>query len=389
MIRVWIPGFSRPTKGEVRYGDAQVVTDGKYHLVIDGGCDKGTDALISYLKRNKMNNVYLAISHAHYDHWYGIKKIIRDDYFTVKGLYCYDPKTLESGLRNNKGSIEVKSDIVAMTNVINEAKNKNIKVTYVKHGSKINLGDIKINVYRKQPSYVTNEDTEGWMYINDGSLCFYFPQLYYWTSGDGSAKIWDFIKSLNIKVKFFKIPHHGNNCSESQAKGLMNHGAIYCWYNDLEANGVGTNDFTLYGARRCKQAGIHVFECVGDINFICKNGYLTIYKGGKKYSFTIPYKGESSLKNTSVNIIRKVFEGKYNNGDYRTTRVIDAGYYPLVVQQKVDLVVSVAQQIITGTLNFGKHKERINNLDKKYGKGYGQLIQDEIESLMNSKAKKW
>ena len=389
LIRFWIPGFSRPSKGEWRYGDIQVVINGDYCLIIDGGCDEGTDALISYLKRNKIKNVYLVISHAHYDHWYGIRQIIRDNYFAVKALYCYDPKTLESGLRNNKGSREVRNDINSMLSVIDEAKNKKVKVKYVNHGSKITIGDIKINVYRQQPNHVEDDDTEGWAYINDGSLCFYFPELYYWTSGDGSESVWDFIKSLGIKVKFFKIPHHGNNCSQSQAQGLMKHGAIYCWYNDLEADGVGTNDFTLYGARRCKQAGIKVFECVGDINFICKNGYLTIYKGGKKYNITISYKGKTALKNPNVNVIRKVFEGKYKKGDYRTTRIIDAGYYPIVVQQKVDLVVSVAQQIITGTLNFGTNKERITKLDAKYGKGYGQLIQDEINSLLNAKSKKW
>ena len=389
MIRGWIPGFSRPSKGEVRYGDTQVITDGKYHLVIDGGCDKATESLISYLKRNKMKNVYLAITHAHYDHWYGIREIIRNSYFKVKALYCYDPKTLESGFRNNKGSVEARKDMNAMLGVIEEAKKKGIRIVYVKHGSKISLGNIKINVYRQQPSHVADDDTQAYEYINNGSLCFYFPQLYYWTSGDGSEKMWDFIKSLNIIVKFFKVAHHGNNCPMSQAQGLKNHGADFCWYNDLEADGVGTNEFTFYGARRCKQVGIRVFECVGDINFICKNFFFTIYKGGTKYGYSVPFRGMSTLKNPTAQIVRNVFMNKYGGGDYRTTKLIDAGYYPISVQNKVNLVISVAKQIIDGKVDYGRDKERIKNLDKKYGTGYGQLIQDEINSLLNSKSKKW
>ena len=113
MIRGYIPGFSRPGS-EVRYGDVQVIIDEKKKicLVIDGGCGKGTTKLIAYLKRRKIFKVYLAISHAHYDHIYGIRKIINDKEFTVLGLYCYDPDSLTKGLSNNRGSQEVRTDLL-------------------------------------------------------------------------------------------------------------------------------------------------------------------------------------------------------------------------------------------------------------------------------------
>ena len=49
----------------------------------------------------------------------------------------------------------------------------------------------------------------------------------------------------------------------------------------MEPNGVGTTDFTAYGARRCRQAGITVLEDVGDINFVVCDGKFIMYKSGK------------------------------------------------------------------------------------------------------------
>ena len=129
--------------------------------------------------------------------------------------------------------------------------------------------------------------------MNDGSLCFYFYELLYWTSGDGPDRIYDLIKKLGIKVKFFKIPHHGNNCPQSQANGLKAQGANLCWYNDLEPKGIGTNEFTMYGAKRCKEAGIMVLNCIGsDIEMSFANKKAIITKGSSVWLYDIPYGGE-------------------------------------------------------------------------------------------------
>lgn len=294
MIKSWIPCFGKPNK-ETRYGDTQVFIDTKNNicLIIDGGLGQCSSRLISYLKQNKIKEVYLLLTHPHNDHGDGLINIIEDSYFTVLCFYCYDPNSLKSGLRNNKGSDSVRDDIDYLNDIISKARKKEIDVKYLVHGDKVELGDIKFNVYREQPSRVEDDDTYGWAYVNDGSLCLYFPDLYYWTSGDGSDSIWDFIKKLGLTVKFFKIPHHGNNCPRSQANGLKSHGANLCWYNDLEPKGVGTNDFTLYGAGRCKEAGITVINCIGaDINITFAMKKATITKGNSSWSYAIPYGGE-------------------------------------------------------------------------------------------------
>ena len=81
--------------------------------------------------------------------------------------------------------------------------------------------------------------------------------------------------------------------------------------------------------------------------------------------------------------------GKYGSSDTRTSNLLDRLYYPMAVQNKINLVIKVAKQIINGQVNFGSNQTRLSNLDKKYGAGYGQLIQDEINSLLNAKCKKW
>ena len=294
MINSWVAGFKKPSK-ETRYGDSQVFIDTKNNIcfIVDGGDGECASRLVSYLKENKINKVYLLLTHPHSDHGDGLRRIIKDSYFTVLCFYCYDPNSLKSGLRNNRGSNSVREDIDYLNRMISEAKDRGIEVKYLSHGDKVELGNIKFNVYREQPSKVEDDDTYGWSYVNDGSLCLYFPDLYYWTSGDGSDRIWDFIKKLGLTVKFFKIPHHGNNCTQSQANGLKSHGANLCWYNDLEPNGVGTNDFTLYGARRCKEAGITVIDCIGsDIYMSFAMGKARISKGSSNWTYAIPYMGE-------------------------------------------------------------------------------------------------
>lgn len=389
MIRGYVLGFSRPDE-ETRYGDCELITDGKYNLMIDGYCGYGAEKIISYLKNRKIKELYLALSHPHYDHYDGFRKIINDPYFDVKRFYCCDPATLEVGLSNNEGSREVKKDIASLRNIIRTAENRGIEVVFLDHGDKIELGEMKIEIYREQPKKVADYDTNGWSYVNDGSLCFYFPELYYWTSGDGSEYIYNFIKKLGILVKYFKIPHHGNNCTESQARGLKGQGADVCWYNDLEPRGIGTEEFTEFGARRCKQADIIVLDCVGDINWVAFGKKMYIYHNGKSVKkYSCIYNGKSRLRSPTVATVRKVFEGKYGKGDNRVTRLLDDGYYFGLVQGAVNTVYNTAKDIIDGKVNFGKNENRIKALDKIFGTGYGQLIQDEINSLLKSKNAKW
>jgi len=80
---------------------------------------------------------------------------------------------------------------------------------------------------------------------------------------------------------------------------------------------------------------------------------------------------------------------KYGAGDTRMTNLIRAGYYPVNANNKVVKVKQLANDIISGKINYGKNEARINKIDVLLGKGYGLLVQDEINSLLNAKSKKW
>ena len=109
MIKSWVAGFKRPSK-ETRYGDSQVFIDTKNNIcfIVDGGDGECASRLISYLKENNIRKVYLLLTHPHSDHGDGLRKIIKDSYFTVLCFYCYDPNSLKKGLRNNRGSNSVR-----------------------------------------------------------------------------------------------------------------------------------------------------------------------------------------------------------------------------------------------------------------------------------------
>ena len=384
MIRIYIPGFSKSDSGGPRWGDCQIIDDGTNYEVIDGYCGVGTTRLIKRLKARKIYSPYLYISHAHYDHYKGIREIINlkengKYVFTPKMLYCYDPESLKtSNVKNTKGYSYIKAEINTLTKIINEAKARKIPVTFLKHGDHIKHGEIEFYVYRKQPTTLQADDNQGDSYMNDGSLCFWFPKLKYWTSGDGPERIYDMCKSVGARPAFFKIPHHGNNCTRTQAEGLRKDGAKFCYDNDISTY---YTEFLLYGRRRCEQAGIKYFNCIGDLNIIAQGGAVAIYKAGGVYRYTCTYKGKTALQGANVAVVRKVMQGKYGNGEARTTNLIDAGFYPVAVQDKVNKVVATAKGIKDGSLNYGKNEARLAKVDSLLGKGYGQLVQDYINVL--------
>ena len=131
-----VPGFPS-YKNDTQEGDAQFFKDrddatGKSRfLVIDGGTPTYANILIKDLKmfgaHAEGSEVRLALSHSHYDHIKGLRILINHKTnkkytFNITTLYCYDPASLKSGLRDNKGSGYVRSDIQALEDTIKEIK---------------------------------------------------------------------------------------------------------------------------------------------------------------------------------------------------------------------------------------------------------------------------
>lgn len=335
MIRLQIPGFYNSDKGGPRWGDAQIIDDGVNFEVIDGYCGNGTTRLISRLKARGIKSPYLHISHAHGDHDEGIRKIINlkengKYVFTPRGLYCYDPDVLKPGLSNS----EIKSDYNYLKTIIAEAKTRKIPVTYVGHGNHIDHGDIHIKVYRNNPAYAgAGEDPHGWDFVNDGSLCYWFPELSYWTSGDGCGGAYNMCKKVGAKPKMIKIDHHGNYCNQSQARGLRSLGTLYCWDNDYT---TAINDFLRYGRGRCIEAGMKYLSVHGDINVIFFSKRAVIYKDGQIYRYACDYAGLASLQNPTLENVKAVLSGKAGTDDDRVTYLLNRAMNPGLIQKEVN-----------------------------------------------------
>ena len=178
--------------------------------------------------------------------------------------------------------------------------------------------------------------------------------------------------------------HHGNNCVRAISTWLKDHGCIYCWDNDYSTS---LTDFLMTGREDALAVGMTYFSVHGDINAIFRGGKATIYKGGKAYSYLCNYVGKNALNAATPYVCRKVLRGSYGKADARTTNLLNLGYSPTSVQNKINQIVEIANGIKDGKLDYGKNKARLQKIDAELGKGYGQLVQDYINVLCGVREK--
>ena len=331
MIRFNIIGFYKNDPDPPRWGDCTIIDDGTNHLVIDGYCGIGTTRLIERLKKLQVKDPVLFISHAHYDHYCGIRKIINDHYFTPDALYMYDPDSL------GNVSGDVAGEKMNMKKIISEANQREIPVKFLKNDDHLEFCEIKFDVYRDQPSYHGNSDA----YINDGSLCFWFPELRYLTTGDAGMWCAD---RYDLHPVLVKGGHHGNDMSGDDQKPsqmcvwLVDHGCLYYWDNDISPN---YTDFLMTGREDAINAGMQFFNCIGDLNMVAFSGKMAIYKGSQHVTYKCAYKGKNTLKQANLAAVMNVLRGKYGTADARITALLDAGYAPASVQKYVNEIVNI------------------------------------------------
>lgn len=320
MIRIHIPGFYDSDSGGPRWGDAQIIDDGKNFEVIDGYCGVGTSHLIKALKDRNIREFYLYITHPHYDHRYGVRQIINDSYFKPKALYCQDPSTITAY------NSDIKSDLDALKTIIREAKERKIPVHYLGDGDKIVHGEIKFTVYRDFPKFNGNNEA----YLNDGSLCFWFPELKYLTTGDAGL---DCAKEHGLNPILIKIGHHGNDCPRVISTWLYNHGTRYCWDNDYNTK---LTDFLMTGREDCIAVGMKYFSCHGDMNVIFFSKKAVIYKDGNIYRYACSYNGKATLQNPTFDVVVAVLKGKAGANNERVTYLLNRNQNPGIVQNQIN-----------------------------------------------------
>ena len=328
MIRLQAVGLysSDFSSGETRLGDATIIDDGKNFEVIDGYCAKGATRLISALKTRNAREIYLHISHFHWDHYDGIRKIINDTWFKPRALYCQNPDSVTAH------NSSIKGDIDAVQTIIKEAKARGIPVIYLKNGDRIVHGEIKFTVYRDNPKWTGNSEA----YLNDGSLCYWFPELSYLTTGD--AGMWC-ANRYGLKPKFVKGGHHGNDMSGDGKKPsemcpwLKKNGCLYYWDNDYSTR---LTDFLMTGRDDAINAGMKIFDIHGDLNAIFFRKRAVIYKHGQIYRYACSYNGAPTLADPNLTNVKMVLSGKAGTDDARTTYLLNHKMNPNLIQQEIN-----------------------------------------------------
>ena len=282
MINLTVPRLyaSDFPSGETRLGDSQIIGED----VIDGGCDKGAVRTIAALRAKNIRNPWLHITHGHYDHRDCADKILSDPWFSPQGLYCQDPGTLTAY------NSSIRSDINALKRIIQKAKDKGVPVFYLGNDQQIKHGDLEFTVYRAYPKYTGNSDA----YLNEGSLCYWFPKLRYLTTGD--ASLWCAYK-YNLDPLIIKCGHHGNDASagdwlkpSQMTVWLVKRGCKYYWDNDFSTH---LTDFLMTGREDAINAGMIILNVHSDITMNFALGKVTIMNNGKTYTDSVPYDGKA------------------------------------------------------------------------------------------------
>ena len=287
-ITIYIPGFGVGSS-ERRYGDAQIIHDeDKNAIVIDGGEPTICNKLIAYCKNKGITHVTYILSHWHYDHDIGMKAFLDVKGICVDKIYCPNPAEL-AGL----GDEDAAEDRARAGRRLSLARSLGKTVIYPTTGktTQITVGKIKCNIWRRAATKADKDDYE----VNNTSMCCYFPDLYYLTTGDTINSFDIYLKTNPGPIRVFKIPHHGNACTTNPCNLLKAAGAKLCWYNDLEPKGkaIGSTGFSRYGAGYCKKYFV-TLRTDQDIYMTASDGKLRVQKGTSTWSYSVPYKGEKS-----------------------------------------------------------------------------------------------
>lgn len=247
------------------YGDSQMLTSGGKKLLIDTYVKESWGALNDWLSDHGYRDFDIYVSHYHDDHMGNIRNILNDGKYKVTNLYLPDFSYMN-------GTSEYMVDYIAWCKrIINNAKEKNVKITYLKKGSSFKVGDVDVNVL-----WGANFKS-GWhgrSYINNNSLVTRFTcgNTRYLNAGDIELEAEKQIlkEKVDVKADIFKMSHHGSDTSNSD-DFLKAVNASFYYYNSLndspsKYSASGTMSYDT--ARRAKKYGnVASVRYNGDITY--------------------------------------------------------------------------------------------------------------------------
>jgi hypothetical protein len=90
-------------------------------------------------------------------------------------------------------------------------------------------------------------------------------------------------------------------------------------------------------------AGMTIFGIHGDINAIWQSRTASIYKDYKVYRYKCAYTGKTSLKSPNLAAVEGVLRGEYGSENARISALINAGFYPIATQNKVNEIIKLVK----------------------------------------------
>ena len=220
------------TKNAIRengaFGDAVLLEQNGHYLLMDTGTkDSENKTLINYLKKLKVKNFSIYLSHYHEDHYAWIEYLLKDSLFTIEKLYV--PHILDyQDLKKNdkKGTYEnyYKEPLSVHDTLKKTCKNKNIEMIEIQEGYTISIGEAELKVVwdnyhsNKISSFAPDGLTKG-QYINNLSLVsmITYKDIRYFSGGDIEKEMEKIIlqSGLDVHADIMKFSHHGSSGSNT------------------------------------------------------------------------------------------------------------------------------------------------------------------------------
>lgn len=242
-VKSWIPGIS--LSREDHYGDYHLYWDRLGNVIlVDGGEPTAANKIISFLKARGMTTLTLVLTHAHYDHSYGIKKILQDKAFSINALYCIDPSYMKPRMAKEYAGKSWYKELCEEyrdngIKPVELAKKRGIPVIYAVTGMEISIGYLKGKVFCYKGPFRA-DGNHVWTFINDSSLQIMWAWGEY-TGGDAIDGASYFARQGAFKgCVLAKAPHHGNGYPSELWQGTRPKAV---WYNYSEPRGINSSDY--------------------------------------------------------------------------------------------------------------------------------------------------
>lgn len=174
---------------DVGQGDSTFITINGCNMLIDSGNEQDGYYIVQFLKAQNIDKIdYFILTHCDEDHSQSYAKILPE--LTVSRIFITE-------------QIE-ENDLFKQIMAI--AKKKNIEVTYVKAGDKINIDGVKFSILHPQKELMTNNGIN-----NNSMVCKLeynsFSMLF---TGDIEKEAEELIlnKNIDLKADVLKVAHH-------------------------------------------------------------------------------------------------------------------------------------------------------------------------------------